>query len=177
VRALAEVELRHVSLVRLSSSRVLAVLVTREGTALRRVVEEEGRGDQAELDRMAAALSETLAGGTLGEARGRLAAESGALRDRADRLRERALRLALQALRAPDDEPTRDRDRLACSTSPSSRTRAAAGAVPRHRRPGASDRPGRRGDRPGGVTVRLGDEVPSRCSATAPWRRPVRRSL
>ena len=101
---LADVELRHVSLVRLSTSRVLAVLVTREGTALRRVVEDEGRGDQVELDRMAAVLSETLAGGTLGGARARLASESRALRDHADRLRARALRLALGALQAPDDE-------------------------------------------------------------------------
>jgi heat-inducible transcriptional repressor len=101
---LADVELRHVSLVRLSTSRVLAVLVTREGTALRRVVEDEGRGDQVELDRMAAVLSETLAGGTLGGARARLASESRALRDHADRLRARALRLALEALQAPDDE-------------------------------------------------------------------------
>jgi heat-inducible transcriptional repressor len=101
---IADVELRHVSLVRLSTSRVLAVLVTREGGALRRVVEDEGRGDQAELDRMAAALSETLAGGTLAEARARLAAESRALRDRADRLRARALRLALEALHAPADD-------------------------------------------------------------------------
>lgn len=101
---IAEVELRHVSLVRLSTTRVLAVLVTREGTALRRVVEEEGRGDQAELDRMAAALSETLAGGTLADARARLAAESRVLRDRADRLRARALRLAMEALRAPADD-------------------------------------------------------------------------
>jgi heat-inducible transcriptional repressor len=101
---LAEVELRHVSLVRLSTSRVLAVLVTGEGTALRRVVSDEGRGDQAELDRMATALSETLSGGTLRQARARLAAESRALRDRADRLRTRALRLATQALQAQDDE-------------------------------------------------------------------------
>jgi heat-inducible transcriptional repressor len=101
---LADVELRHVSLVRLSSTRVLAVLVTRDGTALRRVVNDEGRGDQAELDRMAATLSETLAGGTLGEARARLAAESRALRDHADRLRARALHLAFEALNAPGDE-------------------------------------------------------------------------
>ena len=101
---LADVELRHVSLVRLSSTRVLAVLVTRDGTALRRVVNDEGRGDQAELDRMAATLSETLAGGTLGEARARLAAESRALRDHADRLRARALHLAIEALSVPGDE-------------------------------------------------------------------------
>jgi heat-inducible transcriptional repressor len=101
---LADVELRHVSLVRLSSTRVLAVLVTRDGTALRRGVNDEGRGDQAELDRMAATLSETLAGGTLGDARARLAAESRALRDHADRLRARALHLAFEALNAPGDE-------------------------------------------------------------------------
>lgn len=95
---LAEVEIRHVSLVRLSTERVLAVLVTREGATLRRVLDDEGSRDQAELDRMAAILSETLAGGTLREARARLAREWRALRREADRLRERALRLARAAL-------------------------------------------------------------------------------
>ncbi len=50
--------LRHVALVRLSTSRVLAVLVSQTGSALRRVLEDEESGDQAELDRLAAALNE-----------------------------------------------------------------------------------------------------------------------
>jgi heat-inducible transcriptional repressor len=104
VPRLAEVEIRHVSLVRLSTSRVLAVLVTRAGATFRRALEEQGSRDQAELDRMAAMLSETLAGGTLREARERLARESRALRSEADRLRERALRLAREALRGAEDE-------------------------------------------------------------------------
>jgi heat-inducible transcriptional repressor len=50
--------LRHVALVRLSTSRVLAVLVSETGSALRRVLEDEESGDQAELDRLAVALNE-----------------------------------------------------------------------------------------------------------------------
>lgn len=101
---LEDVRLRYLSLVRLSSERVLAVLVTREGDTLRRVLEDPGGHDQAELDRMAAILSERVAGGTLREARGRLAHEWHALRNEAERLRERALRLARAALAANDDE-------------------------------------------------------------------------
>jgi heat-inducible transcriptional repressor len=104
VPRLDDVELRHVSLVRLSTERVLAVLVTREGATLRRVLGDPGSRDQAELDRMAAMLSETLAGGTLREARARLSREWRSLRSEADRLRERALRLAREALAGADGE-------------------------------------------------------------------------
>jgi heat-inducible transcriptional repressor len=104
VPRLADVMLRHVSLVRLSTERVLAVLVTREGDTLKRVLEDPGAHDQAELDRMAALLSEQLAGGTLREARERLAHEWSALRREADRLRERALRLARAALAGAESE-------------------------------------------------------------------------
>jgi heat-inducible transcriptional repressor len=104
VPRLGDAPLRHVSLVRLSSERVLAVLVTREGATLRRVLEDPGSHDQAELDRMAAMLSESLAGGTLREARERLAREWRKLRSEADRLRERALRLAREALAGDEGE-------------------------------------------------------------------------
>jgi heat-inducible transcriptional repressor len=104
VPRVADVMLRHVSLVRLSTERVLVVLVTREGDTMRRVLDDPGDHDQAELDRMGAMLSERLAGGTLRDARERLSREWNALRREADRLRERALRLARAALAGAETE-------------------------------------------------------------------------
>ncbi len=89
---LEAVMLRHLSFVRLSSERVLAVLISEAGRAYQRVFECTGRGDQAELDRMAASLCERLAGHTLRELQRRLVAEAAALRSRADLLLERVLR-------------------------------------------------------------------------------------
>lgn len=94
--------LRHLSLVRLSSSRVLALLVAETGEMLRRVVEDETSGGQPELERLAAALNEWLVGRTLTETHALLAREVAALRSRAESVLERAQRLALRAL---DAEP------------------------------------------------------------------------
>jgi heat-inducible transcriptional repressor len=90
--------LRHVSLVRLSTEQVLAVLVSQSGVAHRRVIEEPGAGDQAELDRVAGEVNRRIAGRTLAEVREALAREARQLRTQADRLRARALRLAALAL-------------------------------------------------------------------------------
>ena len=95
--------LRHVALVRLSTSRVLVVLVSQTGTALRRVIDDDESGDQAELERLAAALNERVAGRTLAEARDALAREVGALRSRARTLFERALWLGWRAIEAQGD--------------------------------------------------------------------------
>jgi heat-inducible transcriptional repressor len=89
---LEAVVLQHLSFVRLSRERVLAVLVSQSGRAYRRVLEEAGQGDQAELDRMATQLNERCAGHTLRELRERLIAEAAALRSHADLLLERILR-------------------------------------------------------------------------------------
>ena len=178
VPRIAEVEIRHVSLVRLSTERVLAVLVTREGAALRRVLEDEGSHDQAELDRMAAMLSESLAGGTLREARERLARESHALRSEADRLRERALRLARAALARSAGEGEADlviATHLAVLDQPEfqdpDRLRELFRAIEARERLIAvvDEVLG-----PSGVTVRLGAEVPEpvlrHCAlVAAPW--------
>ena len=86
------VVLRNVSLVRVSSERVLAVLVAAGGRVLRRVLEQPGRSDQAELDRMASALRERVIGRTLRAVRDQLLAEAAALRSQADLLLERVLR-------------------------------------------------------------------------------------
>jgi heat-inducible transcriptional repressor len=95
---------RHVALVRLSTSRVLAVVVSHTGTALRRVFDDEDSGDQPELDRLAAMLNERVAGKTLAEVRDALAREASALRTRAQTVLERALRLGWRALQAQDDD-------------------------------------------------------------------------
>lgn len=84
--------LRHVSFVRVSSERVMAVLISRDGRAYQRLIEEPGSGDQAHLDRMAALLNERVAGRTLAQVRAFVLCEAAALRSRAERLLERVLR-------------------------------------------------------------------------------------
>jgi heat-inducible transcriptional repressor len=91
--------LRHVALVRVSSTKILAVLVADTGAALRRVLDDEESGDQLELDRLAGALNERLAGRTLAQVRDALAREVAALRSHAEGLLERALRIGWRALR------------------------------------------------------------------------------
>ena len=98
--------LRQVSFVRLASDRVLAVLVDTHGQAHQRVIEGPLVGkqvDQADLDRMSAALNERIAGRTLPEARDMLRREVRSLRNRASRLLERALQLGLLAAEAAMD--------------------------------------------------------------------------
>lgn len=100
--------LRHIALVRLSTSRVLAVLVSQTGTALRRVLEDQESGDQPELDRLAVALNEHVVGKTLAQVRDALAREAGALRSRAHTVLERALWLGWRALEAQDESEAGD---------------------------------------------------------------------
>ena len=52
--------LRHVSVVRLSSEKLLVVLVTETGAAHRRVVEDAYSLSQAELERIASLLNERV---------------------------------------------------------------------------------------------------------------------
>ena len=87
-----DVVLRNVSFVRVSSDRVLAILVAEGGRVFRRTLDEAGRGDQAELDCLATALRERVIGRTLRAVRDQLLAEAHALRSQADRLLERVLR-------------------------------------------------------------------------------------
>lgn len=65
---------------------------------------DDGDGDQAELDRIAAGLGERVAGRTLAEVRGRLSQEAKLLRRQAGRELSRMLALGLRALASP--EPT-----------------------------------------------------------------------
>jgi heat-inducible transcriptional repressor len=95
--------LRHVGLVRLSSERLLVVLVSNGGTAHRRVVETPEPLAQAELDKITAILSERVEGRTLREVRELLAREAEALRHQANRLLELAVSVGRRALAADDD--------------------------------------------------------------------------
>jgi heat-inducible transcriptional repressor len=96
--------LSRISLVRLSSERVLVVLVSKSGGAHRRVISGDGEWDQRELDRTAVLLSERAAGRTLIELRAALIEEAERLRDRAGELLVRAIDLGRRAVAAGDDE-------------------------------------------------------------------------
>lgn len=89
--------MRHVSFIRVSTERVLCVLVSSNGAAYQRIFEQFGRRDQAHLDHLAASLNERLVGQTLPSLRRRLLEESDDLLGEADLLLERALRLGRAA--------------------------------------------------------------------------------
>ena len=95
--------MRHVSLVRLSSERLLVVLVSRSGMAHRRVIEYDEALSQSDLDRIAVLLNELVAGRTLPDVRDGLIKEAHALRREANRLRQVAIELGMRALAADGD--------------------------------------------------------------------------
>jgi len=100
--------LRRVSFVRLSEDRLLAVLVDERGQAHQRVIDDplrDARIDQADLDRMATALSERVSGRTLREVVEVLRIEVRSLRNRAGRVLESALLLGLRAAEAAMETP------------------------------------------------------------------------
>lgn len=97
--------LRHVSLVRLSSRSLLVVLVSRTGAALRRVLDDDGRTDQAELDRISSQLNALVRGQTLREVRDRLARDARTLRSRADQLLARVVEIGARALPLEPADP------------------------------------------------------------------------
>ncbi len=101
---LERIVLSRISLVRLSSERVLVVLVSKHGGVHRRVIEGEGEWGQRELDRTAVLLSERAAGRTLAEVRAVLIEEAEHLRDRAGEILIRAIDLGCRAVAAGDDE-------------------------------------------------------------------------
>lgn len=97
--------LRRIGLVRLSSQRLLVVLVSKTGAAQHRVIEDDGALSQPELERIATLLSERGAGRTLPEVRALLAREARALRHAADRLLARALEIGARVLETPSSDP------------------------------------------------------------------------
>lgn len=102
---LDRVRLRHASLIRLSSERVLVVLVSHTGVTYRRVIEVQQPREQTELDRIAATLNRLLDGNNLVEVRARLDEQVRALRSRARHLAEAALDVMARLLARA---PTRD---------------------------------------------------------------------
>ncbi|MBE0599128.1 MAG: heat-inducible transcription repressor HrcA [Desulfuromonadales bacterium] len=66
---------RHIEFIRLSSGRVLAILVTRSGTVQNRLVELEEDLRQGELEQMTNYLNRTLTGLTIQEVRARILQE------------------------------------------------------------------------------------------------------
>ena len=103
--SLERVRLQHVSFVRLSSDRLLVVLVARSGRVHQRVVEEPNAKDQAALDRIAALLNARIHNLTLDDLRLRLAKELDGLRDRANDAVAQALALGLRAIDVDEDGP------------------------------------------------------------------------
>src|SRR5262245_49810368 len=96
-------KLRHIALVRLSGRRILAVLVTENGAAHRRVVEHDEPLAQAELDRLTSLLGERVAGRTLQEVRELFAADAQRELRQADHMVALALELGARAV-AEDPE-------------------------------------------------------------------------
>jgi len=88
--------LKHVSFVRLSTERVLAILVSSDGRAYQRVIEDGGDVGQLKLDRMAADLNGRIAGKSLAEVRRFLIRETEALRSHAERLLARVIHLGTE---------------------------------------------------------------------------------
>lgn len=100
---LDRLKLQHIALVRLADHRILAVLVTANGAAHRRVVEHDAVLSQPDLDRIAALLCERIAGRTLGEVRELLVREAHGERRRADRMLDLALELGARAVAEDPD--------------------------------------------------------------------------
>jgi heat-inducible transcriptional repressor len=95
---LDRVRLRHIALVRLGGRRILAVLVTENGAAHRRVVEHDAPLTQAELDRLASLLGERVDGRTLLEVRELFAAEAQRELRQADHMLRLAFELGARAV-------------------------------------------------------------------------------
>lgn len=110
---LESVTLKRVSLIRVSSERLLVVLISGGGQVYQRVIEDAGVDDGVELEQLSALLNEIVDGCSLSEAKHAIERQMRALRSEADRLRRRALLLALRALDESSDDPS---DLLMAST-------------------------------------------------------------
>ncbi len=96
--------LQQLSLVRVSSDRILAVLVSTTGATYPRVVRDDAGLSDRQLERIAALLRERVRGRTLQEVRDLLAQEARGQRRQADRLLSQALDLGFKALSADEEE-------------------------------------------------------------------------
>ncbi len=95
--------LQRVHFVRVSSERVMALLVSDGGVVRSRLI-EEAESDQRALDRISTRVSEVVAGHSLEEARQRLADEIHTERLRSDALWRASLVLCAEGLLSDDEE-------------------------------------------------------------------------
>lgn len=95
---LDRVALRHMSLIRVSSERVMVVLLSRAGVTYQRFIRDSESGDQRALERVEAELNRRLAGRTLPALRRVLERERAELHDRARRIALRAMVAAVGEL-------------------------------------------------------------------------------
>ncbi len=95
-----QLRIRHLHFLRVSSERVMALLVSHAGTVQRRVI-DESETDQTTLDRVSLQLTQILEGCTLREARSRLVSNIEVDRERRDALWRHTLELGRAGL-APE---------------------------------------------------------------------------
>jgi heat-inducible transcriptional repressor len=100
---LERVRLQHISFIRLSTERLLVVLVTRSGRTFHREMDDRESGAQLELDRIATLLNQRIAGRTLTEVREAMAEEALGLRNQAGSLLARAVNLGQRGLELAGD--------------------------------------------------------------------------
>jgi len=96
-QAPAQIPLQHVHFIRVSSERVMALLVTDGGGVETRIIRESA-SDQRRLDEASTRLSEIVAGCTLAEARARLASKIERERERSGALWRRTFALGRAGL-------------------------------------------------------------------------------
>jgi len=104
---LERVRLQHISFIRLTSERLLVVLVTKSGRTFHREMDDRESGAQRELDRIASVLNERIVGRTLNEVREAMAGEAIRLRHQAGSLLARAVNLGRRGIEVASgsDEP------------------------------------------------------------------------
>jgi heat-inducible transcriptional repressor len=96
--------LEHLEFVRLPSGALLAVLVTRSGQVLNKLIQPGFAVSAEDLERIHNFVNARLGGRTLTEVRATIAGELSSERAQYDRLEQRALELSREALRQSKDE-------------------------------------------------------------------------
>ncbi len=94
---------RHMEFVRLSSGRILVILVTQSGIVQNKLIETDEDLSQSELEQMGNYLNHTLAGLTIQEVKARIISEMAQEKALYHRLLKRALQLSRQAILDEED--------------------------------------------------------------------------
>ena len=99
----ASTHLRQIDFVRLSSRRILAILVSDSGQVQNRLIETEEHFTRAELDEIGNYLNRRLAGLSLAQVRSHLLEEMTREKSLYDRLLKRAMQLADESFSSPEE--------------------------------------------------------------------------